>query len=212
MKNIIFIAPPAAGKGTQSAYLEDKYGYVHLSTGDMLREVAKENSSFGLEIKNLIDNGKFVSDDIMVNIIKKRIDSLNGKPFILDGFPRTLPQAEYLKNIINDDYEVIYLSIPEDIAMKRALGRITCPKCGRSYNIYFEQEKPSVENVCNNCHSPLEKRKDDNEESFKERFQTYLMKTSPLLKYYENLNKLKEVDVNKDSKEIFKDIEAIIND
>ena len=104
MKNIIFIAPPAAGKGTQSTFLEDKFGYVHLSTGDMLREASQSDTEDGKKIKAIIDSGSLVSDELMINLIKDKLSKLQGKPFILDGFPRTLPQAESLKSILGDEY------------------------------------------------------------------------------------------------------------
>ena len=211
MKNIIFIAPPAAGKGTQSTFLEDKFGYVHLSTGDMLREASQSDTEDGKKIKAIIDSGSLVSDELMINLIKDKLSKLQGKPFILDGFPRTLPQAESLKSILGDEYIVIYLSLPEEIAMKRALGRMTCSKCGRSYNEYFMEVRPKTDGICDGCGNILEKRKDDTEESFKIRFQTYLMNTAPLLDYYGKLNKVKEIDVDKDALKVSKEIEAIID-
>ncbi len=141
MKNIIFIAPPAAGKGTQSTMLKEKYSYNHLSTGDMLREAIASGSEFGLMLKNIIDEGKLVSDDIMIDLIKEKLNNLEGKPFILDGFPRTLNQAIALESLLDKEYEVIYLDLSEEEAVSRILGRLTC-SCGKSYNLNVEALKP----------------------------------------------------------------------
>ena len=122
MKNIIFIAPPAAGKGTQSTMLKEKFNYNHLSTGDMLREAIASGSEFGLMLKNIIDEGKLVSDDIMIDLIKGKLSNLEGKPFILDGFPRTLNQAIALESLLDKEYEVIYLDLSEEEAVNRILG------------------------------------------------------------------------------------------
>ena len=130
MKNIIFIAPPAAGKGTQSDMLKTKFNYYHISTGDMLREAINSGSELGLSIKSIIDEGKLVTDDIMIDLIKNKLNEIEGKPFILDGFPRTLNQASALGSMLDNlnitNYVTIYLKLDEEIAAKRILGRLTC--------------------------------------------------------------------------------------
>ncbi len=203
MKNVIFIAPPAAGKGTQSSMLES-LGYIHISTGDMLREEIKTESSLGKELKEIMDKGLLVSDDIVFELINNKLSSID-KPFILDGFPRSLNQAYMLNDLFNklniDNYEVIYLDLDMEVALKRALGRLTC-SCGASYNIYDDKLKPSVDGICDKCGKELTKRSDDNEESFNKRFQTFIDNTKPIKDYYESLNKLHIVDAKKDSKEI----------
>ena len=117
MKNIIFIAPPAAGKGTQSTMLKESFGYNHLSTGDMLREVVSSGTDFGLQVKNIIDRGELVSDELIISLINDKLAKIDGKPFILDGFPRTLNQAKSLDNMLDKDYEVIYLDLSEEEAI-----------------------------------------------------------------------------------------------
>lgn len=215
MKNIIFIAPPAAGKGTQSEMLTNNYNYEHISTGDMLREEIKADTELGKSIKNIIDEGKLVSDDIIIALIRKKLSEIKGKPFILDGFPRTLNQAQQLDVILNenniDNYETIYLEIDEEVASKRILGRLTC-SCGRSYNIYDDAFKPKVDGICDSCGKELIKRDDDNAESFKIRFQAFLDNNEPIMEYYKNKNKLNIVDVNTDSNTIYKAIVEIVND
>ena len=211
MKNIIFIAPPAAGKGTQSNMLKEKYDYAHISTGDMLREAINSGSKLGMDVKNIIDKGELVSDDIIIKLVEEKLASLKGKPFILDGFPRTLNQAKTLDNIIDDNFVAIYLDLKEDEAVKRITGRLTC-SCGKSYNVNIDSLKPKVEGICDSCGSTLKKRDDDNVEAFKVRFKTFLDNTNSLLNYYESKNKLVKINVNRDVLEIFNDISGVIND
>ncbi len=209
MKNIIFIAPPAAGKGTQSEMLTNNFNYEHISTGDMLREEIKADTELGKSIKNIIDEGKLVSDDIIIALIRKKLSEIKGKPFILDGFPRTLSQAESLDSIVDNDYEVIYLDIDKETAIKRIEGRLTC-SCGASYNINEEAFRPQVEGICDKCGSKLVKRDDDNALAFAVRYDTFLENTKPLYEYYEKKNKLHVIDVNKDASEIFDEISRIV--
>ena len=211
MKNIIFIAPPAAGKGTQSTMLKENYGYNHLSTGDMLREVVSSGTEFGLQVKNIIDRGELVSDDIIINLINDKLAKIDGKPFILDGFPRTLNQAKSLDNMLDKDYEVIYLDLSEEEAIERILGRLAC-SCGKSYNLNVDNLKPKVEGICDGCGKELVKRNDDNVDSFKVRYKTFLDNTKPLMEYYEGKNKLHKINVNRNVEDIFKDIVDVCND
>ena len=181
MKNIIFIAPPAAGKGTQSELLKENYNYAHISTGDLLRDTIKAGSDLGKEIDNIISGGNLISDELMIKILKEALIKLpKEKAFILDGFPRTLNQAEVLNDLLKEigakDIKVIYLNIDEENAMHRALGRTTCSNCKKGYNIYFDTMKPKVDGICDICGEKLDRRKDDNEEAFKIRFKTRVYK------------------------------------
>lgn len=217
MKNIIFIAPPAAGKGTQSERLKENYNYAHISTGDLLREAIKAGSELGKKVEAVIAGGNLVSDDIMIELIKETIVTLpKDKPFILDGFPRTINQAEVLNDLLKEigaeDILAIYLSIDEEDAMHRALGRVTCSNCKKGYNIYFDSMKPKVEGICDECGSNLDRRSDDNEEAFKIRFQSYIANSTPLINFYKDLGILKEVAVNRDPSEIFEDIVKLISE
>lgn len=210
MKNIIFIAPPAAGKGTQSNLLKDKYGYVHISTGDMLREIVSSDSELGKVVKNIIDKGNLVSDDLIFKLLKSKLNSIKGKPFILDGFPRTLNQALFLDNDLKiDNYIVIYLDLSKEDAIKRIDGRLTC-SCGKSYNLNDINLKPKIIDICDNCGNILVKRNDDNLEAFKIRFDVFLNNNKPLIDYYKNKNKLKVVNVNKGVNEIFNEILKVV--
>ena len=209
MKNIIFIAPPAAGKGTQSQMLKEKYGYVHISTGDLLRAEIASGSELGCEVKNIIDKGNLVSDELMIDIIKSKLTEIKGKPFILDGFPRTLNQAESLDGILDDNYETIYLELSREDAVKRIEGRLTC-SCGKSYNMNDEALKPKVAGICDICGKELVKRDDDNAQAFIVRYDNFLNNTKVLIDYYKNKNKLHIVDVNRNINDIFEDISRIV--
>ena len=211
MKNVIFIAPPAAGKGIHSDRLVD-LGYEHISTGNMLREEISKESSLGLKIKDIISNGSLVSDEIVFELIQNKLTVLD-KPFILDGFPRTLNQAIFLDNLLSKlnivDYEVIYLEITLKEALKRALGRLTC-KCGASFNSEFPKLMPKKEGICDKYGSKLEKRSDDNEESFKVRFETFIKNNKPIKDFYESKNKLHSIDTTIDTEEITEMIKDIL--
>ena len=211
MKNIIFIAPPAAGKGTQSNILKEKYDYAHISTGDMLREAINFGSKLGMDVKNIIDKGELVSDEIIIKLVAEKLASLKGKPFILDGFPRTLNQAIALEKIIDDNYVTIYLDLSEEEAISRITGRLTC-SCGKSYNINIDSLKPKIVGICDACGSNLIKRDDDNVDAFKIRFKTFLDNTEALLDYYNSKNKLVKIDVNREVSDIFNDISGVVND
>ena len=212
MRNIIFIAPPAAGKGTQSNLLKDKYDYVHISTGDMLREIVSSNTELGEVVKNIIDKGNLVSDDLIFELLKNKLSNIEGKPFILDGFPRTLNQALFLDNNLKiENYIVIYLELSKADAVKRINGRLTC-SCGKSYNLNDNNLKPKVTDICDVCGKKLVKRDDDNLEAFKIRFDVFLKNIKPLIDYYKDKNKLKVVNVNRDVNDIFREILKVVAD
>ena len=194
--NIIFIAPPAAGKGTQASLLKEEFGLYHLSTGDLLREIAATNTEIGKEIKNLIDNGLFVSDELMLRLLESKISSIKkSNGIIFDGFPRTLKQASMLDELMeknNDKIDhVIFLDIEKEVATKRATGRVSCNNCGSIYNIYFDSF--IEDGKCNKCGCALTKREDDTIEKFSNRFDTYMEKTMPLISYYENKGLLTKI-------------------
>lgn len=211
MKNVIFIAPPAAGKGTQSERLME-IGYEHISTGDMLREEINKNTVLGKEINEIITKGKLVSDELVFELITNKITNLS-KPFILDGFPRTINQAKLLDELFQKlnitNYEVVYLDVSLDVALKRALGRLTC-SCGSSYNIYNENLKPKLENICDTCGKVLVKRNDDNEESFKVRFETFLNNIEPIKDFYREKDRLHVIDTMLSTEEVTDRIKGIL--
>ena len=208
--NIILIAPPAAGKGTQSELICNKYDIEHISTGDLIRAVINSNSEKSIELKKTIEQGKLVSDEFVLDLIKDEIK--DGKSYIFDGFPRTVNQAKLFDELlekINKKIEyVIYLDINKEIASKRILGRLSCSNCGKVYNDQIEESMPKTNGICDDCNIELSKRNDDNEETFNKRFDTYMSETKPLLDYYKD--RLYIVDSSLNKYEIFKQIEDII--
>lgn len=219
MKNIIFIAPPAAGKGTYSKLLQDKYNIPHISTGDLLRDEVNKGTSLGQEIAEDMKTGKLISDDIITNLLKNRLkeeDCNNG--YILDGYPRNIAQAktyeEMLASLNKDLGLVIYLEVDKDLALNRALYRVVCPNCGASFNTKIDAFKPKEDGICDICHHQLETRKDDTEETFLKRFDTYLENTSALINYYQEKGVLRKIkSENNDTNEIMLNkIRGVIND
>lgn len=193
MKNVILIAPPAAGKGTLAKKLVDNFGYVQLSTGDMLRERALEDPNL-LEI---MKTGKLIDDETVFEALKSKLNKLGDTPYILDGFPRTENQAimydNLLKELNKDLGVVIYLDVDKEELKDRVVTRLICPKCKASYSTRNSSLFPKEEGICDTCHVSLIQREDDKEEVFYERYNEYLTKTSPLINYYENKNLLERV-------------------
>ena len=216
MKNIILIAAPSAGKGTQCALLVEEFGHKHISTGDLLRDAAKEDSDFGRDIARRMQAGELISDDIINVMLKNTLEKIGDQKFILDGYPRTINQAESLTEMFNElgieDYVVIYLDIDRRMAMERALGRVTCDSCKSIYNIYAEGFKPKTEGICDNCSTPLMQRADDNEESFNNRFDTYVKNTEPILSFYENLGVLKRTQMQAEKEQSYNNVKKAIEE
>ena len=215
MKNIMFIAPPAAGKGTQAELVVEKYGIPHISTGDILREISKEDSEIGKYVQETLASGKLVKDDITYQLIENRLqkeDCQNG--YIIDGFPRNIEQAyEYDKILEKLGYEignVIYINIDKKILEKRITGRRICEDCNTIYNINDPNNSPQIESVCDNCGGKLYQRSDDNLASFETRYAMYQEKTEPIINHYREKNVLTEVDGNDTVENIFKKIDEII--
>ena len=214
MKNIIFIAPPAAGKGTLSEIIKDKYKYEHISTGDLLRDIDK-TTELGKQVNDLISKGQFVSDEIVMKLLSNKLTEIGkNKSFILDGCPRNMNQVNLMVNIFDklriDKYVVIYLNIDYVKAMERTLGRLLCPKCKKGYNEFNEGLRPKVKGICDICGTSLIKRSDDTEETFKLRYNTYLKETKPVVDYFKVINKLKEIDADDELDNIMLKIERII--
>lgn len=216
MKNIIFVAAPAAGKGTISAKVCTEYNIPHISTGDLLRNEIAASSKIGMEIKSAMARGEFVSDEVITKLLKKRLEAKDCKKgYILDGYPRNISQAKTYDNILRDlNYDeglVVFLDIDKSLAMKRALSRVVCSKCGLSYNLINKEYAPLKEGICDNCGSSLKTRSDDNEESFINRFDTFMKETYPLLEYYENKGNLLKIKVDDiTTEDIFDEIKKVI--
>ena len=196
--NIVLLGPPGAGKGTQAKRIQDEYGLVQLSTGDMLRAAAKSGSEIGKKAKAIMDAGKLVPDDVVIQLIAERIEEPDcQKGFILDGFPRTTTQAEALDAMLADKGlkldHVIELEVDDDALVERISGRFTCARCGAGYHDRFH--RPKKDGVCDKCGSTeFTRRADDKAETVKTRLAAYHAQTAPILPYYRAKGSLTAVD------------------
>jgi adenylate kinase len=212
--NILLLGPPGAGKGTQAKRLEERYGMVQLSTGDMLRAEREAGSALGKQVQAIMDSGKLVSDDIMIALIANRIAKLGGKGFILDGFPRTVPQAEALDRMLADNRigldHVVELTVDEDALIDRISGRFSCKTCGASY--HDRHHRPKREGVCDVCGGrEFIRRPDDNVETVKARLKAYRDQTAPILPYYQAKGLLRSADGMAPIDTVTRQIETILN-
>lgn len=204
-KIIVMLGAPGSGKGTQAKQLQDKLSIPQISTGDILRAIAKENTPLGQQIRETQASGKLVSDQILVKVVRERTskeDCKNG--FILDGYPRTLRQAEQLETLAADqgrELMVINVDIQDELLIKRLTGRRSCSSCGEIYNIYFKA--PKNDSVCDTCNQALIHRSDDNLESIEKRLQEYHKNTAPLIDYYEKRECLSSIDGTKPPDKVF---------
>ena len=203
---IVLLGAPGAGKGTQAKFISDKYEIPHLSTGDMLRDAVRQRTPEGIRAEEYMNLGRLVPDDVVLSIVEKRIKESNG--FLLDGFPRTIPQAQALEKITPLD-AVIDIEVDFDVLLQRLTGRRTCPKCGAVYHILYNP--PKKEGICDRCGTSLIQREDDNEVTVKKRIETYREQTQPLINYYRERGLLHPVDGNRGIQEIFRDIVEILN-
>lgn len=212
--NLILLGPPGAGKGTQAEQIAAKHGIVQLSTGEMLRAAVKAGTEIGLKAKAIMESGGLVSDEIVVGIISERIDQPDcAKGFILDGFPRTLPQAAALEKLLGNKGKtldaVIEIKVDDVALIERITGRFSCSKCGAGYHDKYKQ--PSTAGVCDKCGSTeFTRRADDNEETVRNRLMAYYRETAPLIGYYFAKDRLKSVDGMADIDEVTRQIEEIL--
>lgn len=213
--NLILLGPPGAGKGTQAKMIEETRELVQLSTGDMLRAAIAEGNEAGGKIKEIIARGELISDDIVVDIVSDRIDEPDCQDgFILDGFPRTVAQAEALDVLLLEKDKtlaaVIEMKADDEKLVERITGRYTCGKCGEGYHDIFK--KPRQEGVCNKCGSgDFKRRDDDNEETVRNRLQAYHAQTEPLIDYYCKAGKLKSVDGMAKITSVHEQIEEVLD-
>ena len=212
---IILLGAPGAGKGTQAQFIMEKYGIPQISTGDMLRAAVKAGTELGQQAKAIMDAGKLVTDELVIALVKERItqeDCKNG--FLLDGFPRTYEQAVALDKILKDLHikldAVINISVEDEYLVERITGRRVCEKCGASYHI--KAAKPKVEGICDMCGGKLIQRKDDEEETIKNRLQVYYQKTKPVLDYYLKQGIVKNVSGVGDIEDIFENIKKALGE
>ena len=207
------MGPPGAGKGTQAAFIKDYYNIPHISTGDMFREAMRNETKVGIEAKKYIDKGMLVPDSVTNALVKERLSQADCvKGFLLDGFPRNIPQAEALDQIFKElDIKldaVINIDVDFSVLVDRVVGRRVCPKCGASYHI--TNLKPKKDGICDVCGSELIQRKDDTEETIKTRLDVYSNQTKPLLEYYNKQDLVKTINGVGDVNAIFEDIKKSV--
>ncbi len=210
--NIIFLGPPGAGKGTQAQRLERRHGWVQLSTGDVLRAAVAAGSEVGRKAQAIMDAGELVPDDVMAGVISDRLDEVRGG-FVLDGYPRTLAQAEFLDRVLAERKTtidaVIEFTFDEEALVKRLSGRFVCANCGAMYHDTFMQ--PQAAGVCDRCGGgAFERRADDAPEAVRTRLEAYRRQTAPLLPYYRAKGALKPVDGMAEVDEVARQIEAVV--
>ncbi|EEG76937.1 adenylate kinase [Dethiobacter alkaliphilus] len=211
---IVLLGPPGAGKGTQGERLVKKYNIPHISTGDIFRAAIKEGTELGLKAKEYMDKGELVPDELVVNIVKERLkqpDCDNG--YLLDGFPRTLAQAEALDEALQEMGTpltgVVNVDVDQEELVERLTGRRVCRSCGSSFHVQFNP--PKVRSVCDKCGGELYQRSDDTVETVKQRLEVYNNQTEPLIKYYDEKGILFTVDGSKDIDEVFKEITSVLD-
>ena len=216
-KELIFLGPPACGKGTQTNRLSEYLGFPHIDTGSLLRAEISKGTPDGIVAKSFIDKGQLVPPDLVGSIIKNRLaqeDCSNG--YVLDGYPRSLAQAELLEKINSEidkekaNFKAIYFDIDTELLIERIVNRQSCPSCGEIYNKKYKPSK--IENICDKCNVELKTRADDTEEIARARFETYYRETAPLIEFYENKGVLYKMNANGSIDEVWQRLTDIIKD
>ena len=211
--NVVLFGPPGAGKGTQAKELSNYYDIPHISTGDILRANVKQGTKLGNKAEHYMNRGELVPDEVLIGIIKNRLAEPDCKKgYLLDGYPRTIPQADALDGILEKigmplDV-VLNIDVPDEELVGRLSGRYMC-KCGESYHIRFNP--PQNEGVCDSCGGQLYQRDDDKEEVIRQRLESYKNKTQPLIDYYANKNLVVHINGEKDIKDVFDDIRDVLD-
>ena len=211
--NLVLMGLPGAGKGTQAEQIVDKYEIPHISTGDMFRSAIKEGTDLGLQAKSFMDKGELVPDEVTIGIVRERLSKADcERGFLLDGFPRTVPQAEALETILSDlnreiDF-VINIDVEKELLMERLTGRRICKSCGSTYHLVFNP--PATEGVCDRCNGELYQRADDNEETVQNRLEVNLKQTKPLLDFYETKGYLRNINGQQDIRKVFADLDELL--
>ncbi|MDL0437177.1 MULTISPECIES: adenylate kinase [unclassified Niallia] len=212
--NLVLMGLPGAGKGTQAEKIVEKYGIPHISTGDMFRAAMKDETELGLKAKSFMDKGELVPDEVTIGIVRERLSKDDcEKGFLLDGFPRTVPQAEALESILSDlekrlDY-VINVQVDQEILMERLTGRRICKSCGATYHLVFNP--PAKEDTCDRCGGELYQRADDNEATVKNRLDVNIKQSQPLLDFYESKGYLKNFNGQQDISKVFSDLDELLS-
>ncbi|MCM3706679.1 adenylate kinase [Cytobacillus firmus] len=211
--NLVLMGLPGAGKGTQAEKIVQKYGIPHISTGDMFRAAIKDETDLGLKAKSFMDKGELVPDEVTIGIVRERLSKDDcEKGFLLDGFPRTVAQADALESILSDlnkkiNY-VINIDVDQSILMERLTGRRICKDCGATYHLVFNP--PAKDGVCDRCGGELYQRADDNEATVQNRLDVNIKQTKPLLDFYETKGYLRNIDGQQDINKVFSDLDALL--
>nr|WP_285852392.1 adenylate kinase [Robertmurraya korlensis] len=206
---------PGAGKGTQAEKIVEKYSIPHISTGDMFRAAMKEGTELGLKAKSFMDQGALVPDEVTIGIVRERLSKDDcQKGFLLDGFPRTVAQAEALENMLTElDKKIDYclnIDVDHSILMERLTGRRICKECGATYHLVFNP--PAKDGSCDRCGGELYQRADDNEETVHNRLEVNIQQSEPLLHFYETKGYLKNINGQQDIHDVFKDIDSLLRE
>lgn len=212
VKVVILVGPPGSGKGTQAIRLTKELGIPHISTGDLFRENISKDTELGRRAKTFMNEGKLVPDEVVLDMLFDRVSRPDcSKGYLLDGFPRTLPQAEALDKYLSSNVNLIVLDleVPDEIIVKRAEGRLTCKACGAVFNRYYSP--PAKEGVCDKCAGELVQRPDDKAEVVEERLRVYHNQTKPLVDYYKKKGVLKQVDGTQSPEEVFNALKRSLN-
>jgi len=210
---LILLGPPGAGKGTQAASIVEKYNVPHISTGDIFRKNIKEGTELGKKAQDYINKGQLVPDSLTVALVEDRLQQEDAKAgFLLDGFPRTIAQAEALDKVLtelNCSLErVINIKVDLGLLVERACGRRICKECGATYHVMFNPSKEA--DVCDKCSGPLYQRPDDNEETVSNRIKVYMDETAPLIEYYGKQDKIADINGQQDISKVFEDIVKVL--
>ncbi|UAL47578.1 adenylate kinase [Sutcliffiella horikoshii] len=211
--NLVLMGLPGAGKGTQAERIVEKYNIPHISTGDMFRAAMKEETELGMKAKSFMDQGQLVPDEVTIGIVRERLEKEDCKAgFLLDGFPRTVPQADALEQMLEElgrkiDY-VINVNVDQSILMERLTGRRICKDCGSTYHLVFNP--PAKDGVCDKCGGELYQRADDNEETVGNRLEVNVKQSKPLLDFYESKGYLRNINGQQAIDKVFADIEELL--
>jgi adenylate kinase len=209
---LVFLGPPGAGKGTQAKLLFQRMGFLHLSTGDLLREAVKNQTPLGKKAKEYMDRGELVPDELIVQLIEETMPK-DGN-VILDGFPRTVNQALALEEMLKVKGEkiskVLFFDVPDEVIIDRLSGRRVCSKCGAVYHVKYNP--PKIEGVCDLCGGSLVQRDDDREEVVKKRLEVYRIQTQPLIEFYQDRGIIYRLDAEKGVEELFEEVKGLVRD
>jgi adenylate kinase len=212
--NLVLFGPPGAGKGTQGTVLAEKQGLLKISTGDILRDAVRAGTTLGIEAKKFMDAGELVPDSVILGLVKEAVEDAGNSGFIMDGFPRTIAQAEGVDNMLRSMKKaidaVIVLEVPDEALVERLSGRRSCPNCGAVYNMYFD--KPKTDERCDRCNSELVQRADDKRDTVVRRLDVYKQQTAPIIEYYQQHGAAVQfINGDRDIDAVQQDILRIVN-